>query len=78
MNEILSLAMEEERWVLALYACVLLYLEIWIWFLFMVCVENENTRKKLNQAFQVDGISCLVFLDKEAKAITIEGVEIIE
>ena len=40
--------------------------------------SNENTRKKLNQAFQVDDISCLVFLDKEGKAITTEGVEIIE
>ena len=40
--------------------------------------SDENTRKKLNQAFQVDGISCLVFLDKEGKAITTEGVEIIE
>ena len=40
--------------------------------------SDENTRKKLNQAFQVDGIPCLVFLDKEGKAITTEGVEIIE
>ena len=40
--------------------------------------SDENTRKKLNQAFQVDGILRLVFLDKEGKAITTEGVEIIE
>ena len=36
------------------------------------------TRKKLNHTFQVDGISCLVFLDREGRVIMTEGVEIIE
>jgi len=39
--------------------------------------SDENTRKKLDQVFKVDGIPCLVFLDKEGRAITTEGVETI-
>lgn len=34
--------------------------------------------EKLNQAFHVDIIPCLVFLEKRSRVITIEGVEIIE
>jgi len=40
--------------------------------------SDENTRKKIDQAFQVDGIPSLIFLDKEGRVITTEGVEIIE
>lgn len=39
--------------------------------------SDKDTRKKLNQAFQVDGIPCLVVLDKEGRVITTEGVDII-
>nr|ABR16144.1 unknown [Picea sitchensis]ACN41140.1 unknown [Picea sitchensis] len=40
--------------------------------------SDENTRKNLNQAFQVHGIPCLVILDKEGRVITAKGVEIIK
>ena len=40
--------------------------------------SDEKTRKKLDEVFQVEGISCLVLLDKEDRVITTEGVEIIE
>jgi len=39
--------------------------------------SDENTRQKLEQAFQVNSIPCLVVIDKEGKVVTTEGVKII-